>query len=109
MVDIRSNFVEGVAVDTHELGTPICVDLQSPEPAAVATFYATLFGWQFGDTATDGHRTALLRGRSRRHQRNERHREIAPRNAAMFVPRQQLFDNFCHESSCVPRLRAADG
>jgi predicted enzyme related to lactoylglutathione lyase len=65
MVDIRSSFVEGVAVDTHELGTPICVDLQSPEPAAVATFYATLFGWQFGNTATEtgGHRTALLRGR----------------------------------------------
>ncbi|WP_162642238.1 VOC family protein [Streptosporangium sp. 'caverna'] len=52
-------------IDNRELGTPSRVGLQSPDPDAAARFYATLFGWEFGDTSPEanGYRTALLRER----------------------------------------------
>ncbi|SNT56122.1 hypothetical protein SAMN05216276_106324 [Streptosporangium subroseum] len=52
-------------IDNHEHGTPSRADLQSPDPDAAARFYATLFGWEFGDASPEanGYRTALLRGR----------------------------------------------
>lgn len=51
--------------DNHECGTPSRAGLQSPDPDAAARFYATLFGWEFGDASPEanGYRTALLRGR----------------------------------------------
>jgi predicted enzyme related to lactoylglutathione lyase len=52
-------------IKDHEPGTPIWVDLQSPDPAIAAQFYAAVLGWQYGEPAPppDQYRTALLRGR----------------------------------------------
>lgn len=44
-------------------GTPCWLDLGTPDPAASATFYASLFGWQLrpGPPEAAGYRMALLR------------------------------------------------
>lgn len=37
---------------SHAPGTPSWIDLQTPDPAAAKTFYASLFGWEYRDEDT---------------------------------------------------------
>ncbi|MET0460267.1 MAG: VOC family protein [Ilumatobacteraceae bacterium] len=53
-----------VAKSSYQPGTPSWVDLGTPDPAASATFYGDLFGWDVveGPPEAGGYRMALLRG-----------------------------------------------
>jgi predicted enzyme related to lactoylglutathione lyase len=53
-------------VTEYPAGTPSWVDLGSPDPAAAATFYGGLFGWQVeeGPPEAGGYRMCLLRGQA---------------------------------------------
>jgi predicted enzyme related to lactoylglutathione lyase len=50
----------------YEPGTPSWVDLGSPDTAAAAAFYKTLFGWEFQDAGPDagGYGMLTLNGKS---------------------------------------------
>lgn len=52
--------------DSYEPGTPSWVDLGSPDPAASAAFYSSLFGWDIGESGgpeTGDYRMATVKGR----------------------------------------------
>jgi predicted enzyme related to lactoylglutathione lyase len=52
-------------IDSYTHGTPSWVDLSTPNPAAAASFYSALFGWdvQVGPPEAGGYAIAHLRGR----------------------------------------------
>lgn len=51
------------AVRTYPHGVSCLVELDAPEPDAVARFYGALLGWSVSAPASDGRRVALLDGR----------------------------------------------